>query len=61
MYSLFTGKKINQKFAITGEIDLQGSVSAIGGLEEKIFGAIQAGVKTIIIPKDKRFEKNFLY
>ena len=34
------------------EINLQGEVSAIGGLELKILGGIKAGVKTFIYPEE---------
>ena len=59
MYSLFSGRKIKNDVAITGEICLQGRVSAIGGLDLKILGGIRAGVKTFIYPKanEKDFDK----
>ena len=50
-YSLYTGKKIRNDIAITGEINLQGNVLEIGGLEEKLQGSKKAGVKLAIIPK----------
>jgi ATP-dependent Lon protease len=52
LYSLFTNKKINNKIAITGEICLQGKVRKIGGLDKKILGGIDAGVKIFIFPKE---------
>ncbi len=52
IYSLLTKKKIKNDIAITGEICLQGNVTAIGGLDLKIIGAIRAGVKKILYPKD---------
>ena len=52
IYSILTGKKINHKLAITGEINLQGNVTAIGGLDLKIMGGINGGVTTFIFPKD---------
>ena len=55
MYSLIINKKINNLFAITGEINLQGNVTSIGGLELKILGAIEAGVTNIIYPKDNNY------
>lgn len=59
MFSLFNNKKINNEIAITGEINLQGSVTAIGGLKLKILGGIKAGVKEFIYPKSnqKDFDK----
>jgi len=61
LYSLLTNKKIKQHVAITGEMCLQGKVTAIGGLDLKILGGIKAGVKTFIFPKenDKAF-KDFM-
>jgi len=58
LYSLFSGKKIKNDVAITGEICLQGRVTAIGGLELKILGGIRAGVKTFIYPKEN--EQDFI-
>ena len=52
MYSLFSERKIKNDVAITGEICLQGRVTAIGGLELKILGGIRAGVKTFIYPQE---------
>ena len=45
--------------AITGEINLQGKVTAIGGLDIKILGGIKAGIKEFIFPLDnvKEFDK----
>jgi ATP-dependent Lon protease len=58
IYSLFTGKKINNDFAMTGEITLQGDVTAIGGLDLKIIGGIRAGVKTFIYPESNQKDLN---
>ena len=52
IFSLFNDKKIKNNIAITGEINLQGQVTPIGGLELKILGGIRAGVKTFIFPKE---------
>lgn len=37
---------------MTGEVDLLGNVKAIGGLDAKINGAIKAGVKLVLFPKE---------
>ena len=50
MYSLFNKLKIKNNIAITGEIDLHGNVTQIGGLDLKILGGIKAGVNTFIYP-----------
>lgn len=50
--SLLTQTKVANDIAITGEINLNGNISAIGGLEEKIFGAVKAGVKLVLCPNE---------
>ena len=57
IYSLLNKKTIKNTVAITGEINLQGKVTAIGGLTLKILGGIRAGVKEFIYPQDN--EKDF--
>ena len=49
--SLFTGKKVDPRFAMTGEVSLRGYVMPIGGLPEKLMAAVRAGVKTVFIPE----------
>jgi Lon-like protease len=39
-----------QRVAATGEINLDGSVSPIGGVKQKIFGVRQAGVDVFLVP-----------
>ncbi|WP_036377152.1 Lon family ATP-dependent protease [Mitsuokella jalaludinii] len=50
--SAVTGKKIRQDVAVTGEISLAGRVRPVGGVFEKAYGARQAGIKTLVIPKE---------
>lgn len=50
--SALESKPIRQDIAITGEVSIQGRVKAVGGVFEKIYGAKQAGVKTVIIPQE---------
>ncbi|MBQ7704446.1 MAG: Lon family ATP-dependent protease, partial [Selenomonadaceae bacterium] len=52
LISAVTGKKIRQDVAVTGEISLQGKVRPVGGVFEKAYGAKQAGIKTLVIPKE---------
>ena len=51
-YSLLTNKPIKKDVAITGEIDLDGNVTEIGGLDAKLNGAKKAGIKLALIPKE---------
>ena len=57
IYSLLNNKKIKNNIAITGEINLQGRVTQIGGLKLKILGGIKAGVTEFIYPREN--EKDF--
>jgi endopeptidase La len=50
--SLLTGTKIKNDVAMTGEINLSGQITEIGGLDSKLNGAKKAGVKLALIPKD---------
>ena len=50
IYSLLNDLKIRHNFAITGEIDLNGNVCEIGGLELKIIGSMKSGVTSFIFP-----------
>ena len=50
--SAITNKPIRQDVAITGEISIQGKVKAVGGVFEKAYGAKQAGITRMIIPKE---------
>lgn len=50
--SAVTGRRIRQDVAVTGEISLAGRVRPVGGVFEKAYGARQAGIKTLVIPKE---------
>jgi len=50
LYSLFLKKPIRNDVAITGEINLQGEITEIGGLEQKILGGIRAGIRHFLFP-----------
>ena len=52
LVSAVSGRKIKQDVAVTGEISLQGRVRPVGGVFEKAYGAKQAGIKTLLIPKE---------
>ena len=52
LISAITNTPVRQDLAITGEISVQGNVKPVGGVFEKAYGAKQAGMKGIIIPKE---------
>ena len=54
LYSAISGRKVDAKVAMTGEITLRGRVLAIGGLKEKLLAARIAGMKKVIVPGENR-------
>ena len=58
LYSLLNDIPIKPEFGITGEIQMSGEVTAIGGLNYKILGSLKSNVKSFIFPKEN--EKDFL-
>ncbi|KAK2592824.1 hypothetical protein QQS21_009462 [Conoideocrella luteorostrata] len=54
LISLFSGKPVPPTMAMTGEISLRGRVTAVGGIKEKLIGALRAGVKTVLLPLQNR-------
>jgi endopeptidase La len=51
-YSRLTNRTICHTIAMTGEINLRGEVSEIGGLEEKLNAAKRAGAKLVLVPHE---------
>lgn len=54
LLSLLTGIPVLNTVAMTGEINLKGQITAIGGLEEKIFGAKKAGANHVLCPLENK-------
>lgn len=54
IYSLLNDIPIKAEFGITGEIQMSGEVTAIGGLSNKILGSIKSSVKSFIYPKENQ-------
>jgi ATP-dependent Lon protease len=54
IYSLLSGRPILHNTAMTGEINLQGRITEIGGLEHKILGGVRAGVTKFLYPVENQ-------
>ena len=54
LISLFSGKRVPPTIAMTGEVALRGKVMPVGGIKEKLIGALRAGVKKVLLPQQNR-------
>ena len=52
LVSAVSGRKVRRDVAMTGELTLTGRVLPIGGVKEKVLGAVRAGIREIIVPVD---------
>ena len=51
LISALSGREVRHDIAMTGEVTLRGRVLPIGGVKEKLLGALRAGIRTMIVPK----------
>jgi ATP-dependent Lon protease len=54
LISALANKAVRSDVAMTGEITLRGRVLPVGGLKEKVLGALRAGIRTVIIPEKNK-------
>ncbi|MCW5807809.1 MAG: endopeptidase La [Deltaproteobacteria bacterium] len=52
LVSALAGRPARHDVAMTGEITLSGRVLPIGGLKEKLLGAVRAGITHVVIPRE---------
>ncbi len=56
LYSAIAKVPLPQDVAITGELSIQGKVRAVGGVVEKLYAARQAGMRSMLVPKENARE-----
>ena len=56
LYSALTKTPLPQDVAVTGELSIQGKIRPVGGVIEKLYAARQAGMRTMVVPKENQRE-----
>lgn len=54
LISAVSGRRVRSDVAMTGELTLTGRVLPIGGVKEKVLGAVRAGIQEIILPAENQ-------
>ena len=54
--SLVTGRSVDSKLAMTGEVSLSGKVLPVGGIKEKVIAAHRSGIKKILLPVENEVD-----
>ncbi|HKV10200.1 MAG TPA: endopeptidase La [Thermoanaerobaculia bacterium] len=52
LVSALSGRAARHDLAMTGEITLSGRVLPIGGVKEKVLGAVRAGIAEVLLPQE---------
>jgi ATP-dependent Lon protease len=56
LLSLFVGRPVRRRVALTGEITLTGRILPVAGLRDKLLAAQRAGVETVVLPAKNRVD-----
>ena len=54
LVSACTGRPVNRRIAMTGEITLRGDVLPVGGIKEKVLAAHRGQVYTVMLPRPNK-------